>query len=165
MKQLLLVRHAKSDWNTGAVNDFDRPLNERGHRDAPEMAKRLIKKNIAIDAFVSSDAVRALTTATYFAKAFDTDPKEIIALPDLYLAQPQVFFEVITGLKNDNATVAIFSHNPGITRFVNMLVKNTRIDDMPTCAVFAVKSNISHWKEFTWEENELWFFDYPKNFM
>ena len=59
MKKLLLVRHAKSSWDDPFQKDFDRPLNERGHSDAPLMAKRLLKQDIDIDAFVSSTAVRA----------------------------------------------------------------------------------------------------------
>ncbi|MGC5317030.1 SixA phosphatase family protein, partial [Escherichia coli] len=68
MKQLIIVRHAKSSWANIGMSDFERPLNERGNRDAPEMANRLINRNVAIDAFVSSTANRALTTAIYFAK-------------------------------------------------------------------------------------------------
>jgi phosphohistidine phosphatase len=59
LKFLLLVRHAKSDWNDPLQKDFDRPLNERGKRDAPLMAHRLLDKNISIDAFIASPAKRA----------------------------------------------------------------------------------------------------------
>lgn len=65
MKQLLLVRHAKSSWANSGQSDFDRPLNERGHKDAPMMAKRIMDRGIHIDLVISSNAVRALTTAHY----------------------------------------------------------------------------------------------------
>jgi len=55
-KQLLLIRHAKSSWADFSIADFDRPLNDRGKKDAPVMAKRLLDKKIDIDAFVSSPA-------------------------------------------------------------------------------------------------------------
>ena len=61
MKTLILVRHAKSDW-TENTDDFDRPLNERGHQDAPKMAKFLKSEEVKIDVFVTSPAKRALTT-------------------------------------------------------------------------------------------------------
>lgn len=162
MKRVLLVRHAKSSWNSAAETDFDRPLNDRGHKDAPEMAKRLEKKGISIDALVSSNAVRALTTAEYFAKEFDIKKKQIILVPELYLAPPENFFKVISGLDDDLKTVAIFSHNPGITEFVNQL-SDVHVDDMPTCAVFAISTEISQWSEFAKSRKQFLFFDYPKN--
>ena len=59
MKTLILVRHAKSSWDSPGLSDFDRPLNERGKADAPEMAGRLKEKKINVDLFVSSPAKRA----------------------------------------------------------------------------------------------------------
>ncbi len=162
MKKLLIVRHAKSSWDDISQKDFDRPLNDRGHRDAPKMAKRLLKDDVAIDALITSTALRALTTAEYFAEAFDIKKKNIIQEPSLYLAEPKVFFEIISKIDDDHKTVAIFSHNPGITEFANQL-SNTRVDDMPTCAIFAVKADIKNWKEFAEAEKKFWFFDYPKN--
>lgn len=162
MKKLLLVRHAKSSWDDISQKDFDRTLNDRGHRDAPGMAKRLLKDDVSLDVLISSTAVRALTTAEYFAEAFDIKKKNIIHEPSLYLAEAKVFFEIISKIDDDNKTVAIFSHNPGITEFANQLC-NTRVDDMPTCAIFAVKADIKSWKAFAEAEKKFWFFDYPKN--
>jgi phosphohistidine phosphatase len=162
MKKLLLVRHAKSSWDNMSQKDFDRPLNDRGHRDAPRMAKRLIKDGVKIDVLVSSPAVRALTTAEYFAEAYDIRKKNVVQEQVLYLPDPKVFFGVIGAMDDDHKTVAIFSHNPGITEFVNLLCA-TRVDDMPTCAIFAVKADIQSWKDFEQAEKKFWFFDYPKN--
>ncbi len=160
MKSLLLVRHAKSSWDFN-VEDFDRPLNERGNKNAPEMAKRLIKKDIKIDLFVSSPAKRALSTANYFAEEYDRKAKSIITVPSLYHAASDAFYSVIKELDNDAKTVAIFSHNPGITDFANELT-DSRVDDMPTCGIFAVKADIKKWKDFVETKKEFWFFDYPK---
>ncbi|MCC6685100.1 MAG: histidine phosphatase family protein, partial [Bacteroidia bacterium] len=68
MKQLVLVRHAKSDWANPELKDFDRPLNERGKQNAPEMGKRLASKKWPVDLIVSSPAKRALKTARLLAK-------------------------------------------------------------------------------------------------
>jgi phosphohistidine phosphatase len=162
MKQLLIIRHAKSSWDFSVLNDFDRPLNERGHNDAPLMVKRLLQKKISIDAFVSSTANRAFTTAAYFAKAYDVKEKNIIKVPELYHAAPKIFYTVITSLNDSLQTVALFSHNPGITEFVNDLT-NTRIDNMPTCGIYAIKTDADSWKEFYPAKKKFWFFDYPKN--
>lgn len=162
MKKLLLIRHAKSSWDDFTQKDFDRVLNDRGNKDAPKMAKRLLKNDIAIDAFISSPAVRALTTAQYFAEAYGLKKKNIIQEPSLYHPVPEIFFDVISRIDDSYKTVAIFSHNPGITEFANKL-STTRIDDMPTCAIFAVEADIKTWAAFEGAEKKFLFFDYPKN--
>jgi phosphohistidine phosphatase len=160
-KILLLIRHAKSSWNDPSLSDFERPLNDRGKKDAPEMAKKLSDKKIDFDAFVSSPAKRARQTCKYFAKALDLGKKKIVSEPKLYEAGEENFYEVIEALKNKWDHVAIFSHNPGITAFANSLTE-TRIDDMPTCSIFAVKINSDKWKNFKAAKKEFLFFDFPK---
>lgn len=161
MKQLLIVRHAKSSWDFININDIDRPLNERGNKDAPAMAKRLLKKDIDIDLFVSSPAKRAFTTSILFAEAYDHKAKHIVKEDALYDASSAAFYRVVSRLPDHVKSVALFSHNPGITDFVNSLTP-TRIDDMPTCAIYAIKVDIKHWSEFESAEKAFWFFDYPK---
>lgn len=163
MKKVLIVRHAKSSWDSPSMSDFDRPLNERGKTDAPEMARRMVKRGVDIDLFVSSPANRALTTATIFAKAYDQKEKHILQVPALYEAGIENFYDTIAELDSDSKTVALFSHNPGITAFANSLTI-ARIDDMPTCGIFAIKCDIKKWKDFRESEKTFWFFDYPKLF-
>ncbi len=161
LKSLIIIRHAKSSWDNYLQKDFDRPLNDRGHKDAPIMAKRLMDKKVTIDAFISSPAKRAFTTCKYFIKAYNRKEKDIIQKPELYEASVADFYEVIYGVDETFDNIAVFSHNPGITAFVNELTK-TAIDNMPTCGIFAVKIDIVQWKEFPKAEKEFWFFDYPK---
>ena len=161
MKSLLLIRHAKSDWVNLNLKDFDRPLNERGKKDAPTMAKRIRDKNIVIDAFISSPAKRAAKTAGYFAEIFKLKKGDIIFQAVLYMADPSVFNKVIAATDDTYNTIAVFSHNNGITDFVNMLT-DIRIDNMPTCGVFAIKAHCEKWHEFKDCKKEFWFFDYPK---
>lgn len=161
MKKLFIIRHAKSSWLTSTVNDFDRPLNERGHNDAPLMAKKLFQHTNIIDAFVSSPAKRAFTTAFYFANEYNVAEKEIIQAGELYHATSNVFYKAIAQFASNWQTVAIFSHNPGITDFVNSLT-NTNIDNMPTCGIFAITAKTNDWKNFKDAEKEFIFFDYPK---
>lgn len=162
MKTLLLVRHAKSDWNDPSLSDFDRPLNERGKRDAPMMAKRLVDMKIFIEAFISSPAKRARKTATIFAEAFKQDKDDLILKQELYGAAEEVFFNVIGELKDKHDTVAVFSHNPGLTDFANQLA-GVRVDNIPTAGVFAVKAHCKKWADFKDAEKDFWFFDYPKS--
>ena len=162
MKTLILVRHAKSSWDHPGLSDAERPLNERGKKDAPEMAARLKEKNVAVELFVSSPARRARKTAKYFAEAFDAAKDRIVLVEDLYLATAAAFKATVAGLDDRYETVALFSHNPGITEFASSLT-NVRIDDMPTCALFAAQAEAERWKDFEQAEKKFLFFDYPKN--
>jgi phosphohistidine phosphatase len=161
VKTLLIIRHAKSDQRFFG-NDFDRPLNDRGKADAPVMAQRLLYKKIAIDAFISSPAKRAKKTAEIFCTAYKRFTDELIFVTPLYHAPSEVFYDVIQHIDDHIATAALFAHNPGITDFVNSLT-NTRIDNMPTCGIFAVAIPILNWAEFAKAEKAFLFFDYPKN--
>ncbi|HVZ24887.1 MAG TPA: histidine phosphatase family protein [Sediminibacterium sp.] len=163
MKQLLIIRHAKSSWAQLGQVDFDRPLSDRGHQDAPAMAKRLLQRGIHLHLCVSSPANRALTTARYFAASQQMPESQLLQVPELYHPAPAIFYRVILAIPDPCDTVAVFSHNPGITSFVNELTK-TRIDNMPTCGIFAVQCDIKHWSEFKQASSarEFWFFDAPK---
>ena len=162
MKALYLVRHAKSSWADTSVSDFDRKLNERGLRDAPEMGKRLHKRVGDVDAFVSSPAKRAKKTCKLFCKEFGVSESKIIYIDSLYLASPQTFAQVISWFDDSIKSVAVFSHNPGITDYANSLNPEVIIDNMPTCAIFAVQADVKHWKDFADAEKKFLFFDYPK---
>ncbi|MBO9571052.1 MAG: histidine phosphatase family protein [Chitinophagaceae bacterium] len=161
MKTILLVRHAKSSWENFSVDDRERPLNPRGKRDAPEMARRLLKKNILIDAFLSSPALRAKTTAEYFAEEYEMNKNKIIIVPELYMANNEAFINTIRHAPADADIIAIFSHNNGITEFANTLT-DTRIDHMPTCSVFAITADIRSWSDFKPGANRFFFFEQPK---
>jgi phosphohistidine phosphatase len=161
MRSILLVRHAKSSWGNPAMADFDRPLNDRGNRDAPIMAKRLLEKDITIDLFVSSPALRALTTAKYFHEAYKAKKENLIQIPGLYHASVNEFNRVIDQMDDQFHCIAIFSHNPGITEMVNSL-NVAKVDNMPTCAVFGVRADIKSWTDFQDAAKQFWFFDYPK---
>jgi phosphohistidine phosphatase len=160
-KTLFLVRHAKSGWDDPRLNDFDRPLNARGLKDAPAMAKRLIARKIEVDAFISSPAKRAVQTCGLFMEEFGADPHSMILQSQLYLPQPEAFVDVIQKISNTVDCAIIFSHNNGITDFVNELT-NVKIDNMPTCSVFAIRVHAKKWADFEKAEKEFLFFDYPK---
>ena len=162
MKTLLLVRHAKSSWDNAALKDFDRPLNERGKKNAPEMASRLAKRKIDIDLFVSSPAKRAKTTAILFNKELKKKEDDIIFENDLYHADPEAFLQVISKIDQRYQCVALFSHNPGITDFANSLT-DARIDNIPTCGVFAITVEAETWSDFDTSTKNFLFFDYPKS--
>jgi phosphohistidine phosphatase len=162
MKHLLLIRHAKSSWADAGMDDFDRPLNERGKTDAPGMAKRLLAKDVQIDLFICSTAKRAQRTCKLIMDELGIGNDHLLLIPQLYLAPPEIFEQCISKVDNKYKTIAIIAHNPGITDFANRLTP-VKIDDMPTCAVYAAKIDTNDWKKFFSSKKEFWFFDYPKN--
>jgi phosphohistidine phosphatase len=161
MKILILVRHAKSSHSFGVSSDFDRPLNDRGFREASEMGKKLFKKNTRIDQFVSSPAIRAKTTAELFVAEYDRKLKEILFVPSLYQADPDTFYEIVSKLDDRYDHVALFSHNPGITDFASSLT-SAHISHMPTSSVFAVTAPVDTWKDFSSAEKSFLFFYKPE---
>lgn len=162
MKQLLLVRHAKSDWNTNAETDFDRPLNKRGHKDAPVMAERLLEKHIVPQHIVSSPALRAITTAKYFAELYNIDEKLIQLEPSIYEAPVSNLLSVINKLDNKYNFVALFGHNPGITGLAVKL-SDSSVYDLPTCGVVLIEFPFDDWAMISENTGEQKLYDYPKS--
>ncbi len=161
MKTLLLVRHAKSSWADSSISDFERPLNNRGKHDAPEMAKRLKAKKLGIDLFVSSPAMRAKKTAELFMRELDAKSKDLFLAKDLYEAPADNFYATIESLPDNKDAVAMFAHNPGITNFINA-IGLTSLIEMPTCGIYAITVDTQHWADFENSEKKFLFFDYPK---
>lgn len=161
MKRILFVRHAKSSWADMNIRDKDRPLNKRGVRDAPMMAKRCQDYGFSLDLVISSTAVRALATATVFHKHFSmTSP---IQTEDyLYHGEVADFEEALCGVDQAIDTVAIFGHNPGITYLANELDSNTYIDNVPTTGVVVGEIDIVDWNDFSVANTKLIDFLYPK---
>jgi phosphohistidine phosphatase len=163
MRVIILIRHAKSSWENNDMSDFERPLNERGKKDAPEMAERLLQKKINFSAFISSPAKRARKTAELFLKEWKGQEPELVLKSELYNPTPEIFYELLEQLDDHWHNVAIFSHNPGITEFVNSLTDDIKINNIPTCGIFALKADLNKWIDFKKAKKEFWFFDYPKN--
>ncbi len=161
LKTLLLIRHAKSSWDDDGLSDFERPLNDRGKKDAPLMADRLHERGIKIDAYLTSPAKRAKKTAEQFAKRYKKKAEDLILKTELYLAGEENFSSLIEKLDDDFDCVAIFSHNPGITDFANSLT-DAQIDNIPTSGIFAVSIEAKKWNKFREAKKKFLFFDYPR---
>jgi phosphohistidine phosphatase len=163
MKRLTLVRHSKSDWSLPGQQDWDRALNKRGQRDAPEMARRLRARKLKPDLILSSPAVRALATAAIMARELKVAAGIVRQDERLYLAGPADMLTVIRQLGGNARHLMVFGHNPGITDFANRLSAGERIDNMPTSAVFTATFAIQDWSDLDWGSGQGAQFDYPKN--
>lgn len=163
MKQVTFIRHAKSSWENPALRDFDRPLNPRGLRDAPFMAKLLHGKAIRVDLIISSPANRALTTARFFAEAYQIDPSSIQQSPAIYHAYPEDILEVIRKVDAEKESILVFGHNPAFTELANWFSPQY-IDNVPTCGVFEVIAPIDNWTNFDKTTGRMVAFHYPKQY-
>jgi phosphohistidine phosphatase len=164
MKTLCVIRHAKSSWDESDLADIDRPLNERGKRDARRMGKRLKEKDITPSLFLSSPAKRALSTAKRIAEIFNHKKDDIKIEKLLYHASDELILEVTKNISDKYHVVFLFAHNPGLTDFANLLTEaHDFIDNVPTCGVVAFEFKCDSWKDISKENAKLWFFDFPKS--
>ena len=162
MKTLYIVRHAKSSWDNPNLDDFDRPLNSRGKKNAPEMGERLKKKGIKPDLIISSSAKRAYTTAVKIAKEIGYPKNDIKRTENFYLAGVNASLRIIHQVDDHVESLMIFGHNPGWTDLSNYLC-DFQIDNIPTCGISAITFEIDKWSEVKTGGGKLLFFDYPKN--
>lgn len=163
MKTLFLIRHAKSSWENISLNDFDRPLNERGKKNAPKMGEVLAAKKIIPDLIISSPAKRAIKTAQIIADKLGYKKNKIVKAQEIYEADVNTLLSLITRINADYNTVMLFGHNPGITEFLNYLT-SANIANIPTCGVAQIKFDFSDWNETSKDTGELVYYDIPRNY-
>jgi len=156
MVTLILVRHAKSDWGTPGQDDHERPLNDRGRRDAPVMAARLVESGTRVDALLSSTAVRARTTAAAFGAALGLEPR---LSDDLYGAGARRLSD--SAAASGAASVLVVAHDPGMTVLAEHL-SGGGIGHMPTCAVAVFEWQTDDWDVATSTDPDSWRFDSPR---
>lgn len=162
MKKLYLSRHAKSDWSDFSLSDYQRPLNKRGYRDAPFMAKKLsdrIDNNIQY--CLSSGAVRALSTAQYYHDVFGFSKFD--TTDRLYHSSVEEILEEISSLSDEYEHVILFGHNPGFGHVYNHF-SDDMIGNLPTAGVFCISSTASIWSDIDTTNSKIDFLLFPKMF-
>ena len=162
MKKIFLLRHAKSSWKDQFLNDFERPLNKRGKRDAPLIAEQLRNRNIIPDLIISSSSKRTFDTAKIFAKVLEYK-SDILRSDKLYEASS---FEILNHInKIDDAynNIIVVCHNPGITNLVNFL-SDFSIENIPTAGIVGFSFDKS-WSDIKEKSCAFLFFDYPKKYL
>jgi phosphohistidine phosphatase len=161
MKNLFLVRHAKSDWSISGQKDFDRELNGRGRSDAPKMGRKLYEMEAKPDIIISSPAARAKFTAELISEQLKFDTNKIIFNEDIYEASVRTLLGVINGIEDKYNSVMLFGHNPGLTYLAEALTKK-EIGNIPTCGIVHIEFSVDSWKEVSGGTGDLKFFIYPK---
>ncbi len=172
MKYLTVVRHAKSSWNHPGLADHDRPLNERGTRAAPAVARFFWTTYLggggaepllpAPDRLLSSTALRALSTAQVMREMLQLPPEQLSLDQELYLASEQRLLSRVRQLDESWRHVLVFGHNPGLHDFVNRLLARAKVPRFPTCATAILGLPNEFWALTDWNEAQLIGFLTPK---
>jgi phosphohistidine phosphatase len=121
MRLLYLMRHAKSDWHSAAWSDFERPLNQRGARDAARMGQWLQQEKIAPSLILSSPAQRAKQTAVAVTEALGLAVEQIQFKKNLYLADRATLLKILHVVPEQTESVLLVAHNPGLDDLVEWL--------------------------------------------
>jgi phosphohistidine phosphatase len=162
MRKLVIIRHAKSDWEDKNLDDFERPLNTRGLKNAPFMGKFLKEKKLTPDLIISSPATRAITTAEIIAKEVGYE-KEITQNQYIYEAYVNTLQEIVSYIHDDNETVFLVGHNPGVSALAYMLSELK--ESIPTCATVEINFSVDSWMDVSRENGKLISYDFPKKFI
>ncbi len=144
MKTLMLLRHAKSDWDDSSLADFDRPLAARGKRDAPRVGKALRKRGSLPGLIISSPAARAKATIDAVIKTAKLDG-ELQFDETIYGASSAELIKAIRSLRDDISCSLLVGHNPGFEDLLERLTGSH--DRMPTAALASIEFQIDRWED------------------
>ncbi|PKP13889.1 MAG: histidine phosphatase family protein [Bacteroidetes bacterium HGW-Bacteroidetes-3] len=161
MKTLYIVRHAKSSWEYEGIKDIDRPLKERGINDAYLISNVLQKKIATPDVFISSCANRALHTAMIFTYTFNFPLANLRISKSLFNFSDGYLIKTVKALDDGFDSAIIFSHDHGISDFVNKF-GSIHVDNVPTCGVVGIQFDTNHWKDI--KSGKTFLTEFPKNY-
>ena len=161
MKTLYLVRHAKSSWKYPKLDDFERPLNKRGRKNAPFMGSILSKLNVSPDLIVSSPANRAAMTARIIAAALDYPLENIRYKEAVYEFGEKALIDIVKKIDDAVDQAMLVGHNPATNGLANY-IGDQSIGNIPTCGVFCVELDIASWSNIKAHCGQVKFFEYPK---
>ncbi|MDO5665653.1 MAG: histidine phosphatase family protein [Bacteroidia bacterium] len=147
MKKLLIMRHGKSSWDNKYLDDYDRPLNERGIKNSSEMGRFLLQKFGKPELILSSSAKRTMTTASLAAISLDYPQDKIKLDEELYLAGVSDITKSIAKISDNINTCILVGHNPGLTDLVNYF--GVKLDNLPTASVVCLDFDTLTWKEIS----------------
>lgn len=161
LKELFIIRHAKSSWEHEGISDFDRPLNQRGEEDAPLMGSVLRKNAYKPDFIIASPAKRTLTTAKIIAEKFDYEEEKIVTNAEIYEASYHDMLALINEIDDRYNRVFLVGHNPTFTNLAERL-GGEYIGNLPTCGIVGLRFNFKSWQMVTEGGGLLFYYDYPK---
>ncbi len=162
MKRLYLIRHAKSSKDTTGINDRERPLNERGKKEARQIGKLLKKRGISVQAVYTSPAKRAFDTARAIARKIGFPRKKIKVVNALYYSNIPKLLKVIKNIDDTVGSAVIFGHNPEFFNLVNYFSARL-IQEFPPCGAFGIDFSVDSWKKVARKKGKIVFAHSPEN--
>lgn len=162
MKQITFLRHAKSEWANANLKDIDRALNQRGYADAYAMSEWFLEKKQIPDLIYSSSATRALSTTMIFVRTLGLPMTQFAINPLLYESHLDYLYEFIQSQNNALHHILIVGHNPVTMEICNDLLKNERIEQVPTCALLSLEFNCKTWTTIESKMGKIKFYQFPK---
>ncbi len=154
-RQLIVMRHAKSSWADMGLSDHERPLNERGRRDAPRVAQHLTELSWQPQFLLSSDARRTRETAKLMLSVWE-DGIEVEFLASLYLAGPKALIPALSAVSDEVESLMVIGHNPGWEQVISRL---SGIDVvMKTATAALLNAECESWEQafdITWSLEEI----------
>ena len=144
MLQLVLMRHAKSDWSDESLDDHDRTLNPRGRRDAPAMGNWLSGEGLVPDLVLASTAKRASETAEMLQSQW-SGCVPIRYIKRLYHSTPETIMEIVTREAGEAQRVLVVAHNPGMEVLAGHF--SGACGQFPTAAIMALEFSVDSWSE------------------
>jgi phosphohistidine phosphatase len=161
MKSLYVMRHAKSSWGEPGLDDFDRPLLEKGKKRTKNIIDYLLKKKVKPELIITSPAVRALETAMIMAHGLGLSQESIQIERVIYSADEEQIENLLYDFPDQLSSLMVVGHNPSVTNFVNMFLEN-KIDALPTSGVVALEFKSKSWKDLTKVKSKVNFIIFPK---
>ena len=161
MKTLYITRHAKSSWKHAHITDFERPLNKRGHHDAPMMGGILRASGADIRIIRSSPANRAMTTARMIAEELGFPAENIETDERMYGAESRELAAIVQELPDSVDEVMIIGHNPGMMMLAERLAGFDE-DNLPTCGIVCVDFDVKSWRDVGPGTGKIRYFEFPK---
>ncbi|WP_103664053.1 SixA phosphatase family protein [Gracilimonas amylolytica] len=149
MKQILLLRHAKSSWSEPGLSDFERPLAERGLNDAPRMGQFVREIGYQPAVIYSSPAKRAVQTTKLFSESAEMSEDQIQWNEDLYYGSMKDYIEQIQAASDEHERLMMVGHNPIIENTAGLLAGSEHkiAVRMPTAALVCLESFANSWGE------------------
>jgi phosphohistidine phosphatase len=146
MKTLLLMRHGKSSWKDDSLSEHERPLKKRGRRDTKRIAQEIEKNDLYPHIILSSSAARAKETAEILMDTLGFENR-IIFSDQLYMAEPEDFIDVLSQLDDNNDTVLVIGHNPGMEAFIQII--SGEIETLPTAGLGQLVLVLDSWQDIS----------------
>jgi len=161
MKTLLLLRHAKSSWDTPGLRDIDRPLNERGQHAALRMGEYLRRQNVSPDLILCSPAERTRQTAALFLPAAQLNHVPLRFEARIYNATAGQLLEVMASIDAGTRMALVIGHNPGMEELIQLFTGESR--RMPTAALACLELEIEDWEKTQPQSGRLLWLTRPKD--